>query len=212
MTKKNENLIKDLVSDLKPLKVVKFNFIDFFKIISVALFCIFAAVSILGLRFDFKAQTLNLKYLFDTFLLLLLGTLSTIAALFLSIPSPNNKNIYKWPFLILLLILGSTGYSFLTTSDPFLYLGHGFTCVYEIISLSILPSAILFFLIRKAAALKRDLIGLLVLISGLSFGLLGTQLTCSDETPLHILFWHILPTFIVMLCGIFIARMFIKKI
>ncbi len=93
-----------------------------------------------------------------------------------------------------------------------MYLGHGFSCVYEMISISILPAAILFYFIRRAAVLKRDIVGILVLLSGISFGLLGVQLTCVDSTPMHVLVWHILPTGIVMAFGVWLSRKLLIKI
>jgi hypothetical protein len=80
------------------------------------------------------------------------------------------------------------------------------------ISISILPAAILFYFIRRAAVLKRDIVGILVLLSGISFGLLGVQLTCVDSTPMHVLVWHILPTGIVMAFGVWLSRKLLIKI
>jgi hypothetical protein len=212
MKKNTDHLIKDLVFDLKPVQIVKFHFSDLLKIIVAGLFCVFAAVSILGLRTDINVQTVTTKFVVDTLILLLLAVLSIMAAFSLSVPSMNTRNIFRFPIFVFSLVLITTVYSFLATSNPFLYLGHGFSCVSEMIAISILPAAILFYLVRKAAVIKRDLVGILILMSGVSFGLLGVQLTCADSTPLHILIWHFLPSLVVIIFGIWLSRRLIKKI
>jgi hypothetical protein len=211
MKTKSDHLIKELVADLKPVQIVRFQFVDLLKVTAVGLLCVFAAITILGLRVDIGDQALSAKFIFDTVILLLLGVLSIMAAFSLSVPSLSAKSAYRLPLFVFGLIILATGYSFITTSNPFLYLGHGFSCVYEIIGISILPAAILFYFVRRAAVLRRDIVGLLVLMSGVSFGLLGTQFTCVDSTPMHIIIWHILPTAIVMSFGVLLSRRLIKK-
>lgn len=212
MKAKSDQLIKELVADLKPVQIVRFQFVDLLKVIAVGLLCVFAAITILGLRVDISDQALSAKFIFDTVVLLLLGILSIMAAFSLSVPSLSAKGAYRLPLFVIGLILLATGYSFLAASNPFLYSGHGFSCVYEIVGISILPSAVLFYFVRRAAVLRRDIVGILVLMSGVSFGLLGTQFTCIDSTPMHILIWHILPTSIVMAFGVWLSRKFLTKI
>ena len=206
------NLIGELVSQLKPIDVVRFKFVDLLKVILTGCLCIFSAVAILGLRLDFHEQVLNINFIIGTFLLLLLAVLSIIAAFSLSIPSIKHQKIYRIPIFVFTLILIFTGYSFLTTSNSLLYLGHGFSCVFEMISIAVLPATFLFYFIRRAATLRRDILGFLVLSSGVAFGLLGVQFICVDSTPMHLLLWHILPSALVMVFGIWISRQVIEKI
>lgn len=212
MKTKFDHLINELVADLKPVQIVRFQFVDLLKVIAAGLLCVFAAITILGLRVDISDQALSAKFAFDTAALLLLGFLSIMAAFSLSVPSLSTKSAYQLPLFVFGLIILATGFSFITTSNPFLYLGHGFSCVYEIIGISLLPAAVLFYFVRRAAVLRRDTVGILVLMSGLSFGLLGTQFTCVDSTPMHLLIWHTVPTVIVMAFGIWLSRRLIKKI
>jgi len=212
MKTESDNLINELVAELKPVQVVRFQFVDLLKVVAAGLLCVFAAITILGLRIDIGGQVFTTKFIFDTAILLILGVLSIMAAFSLSVPSLSAKNIYLLPLVAFGLIIIATGYSFLGSSNPFLYLGHGLSCVYEMISISILPAAILFYFIRRAAVLKRDIVGILVLMSGVSFGLLGVQFTCVDSTPMHVLVWHILPTGIVMAFGVWVSRKLLTKI
>lgn len=211
-TKSKEQLIKGLAAELKPVQIVRFKPVDLVKVIAVGLLCVFASIAILGLRIDIGDQAVSAKFIFDTAVLLLLGVLSIMAAFSLSVPSLRSRSVYRLPFLVFGLIVLATVYSFLTTSNPFLYLGHGFSCVYEIVAISILPAAILFYFVRRAAVLKRELVGTLVLMSGVSFGLLGVQFTCLDETPMHLFIWHILPAATLMIFGVWLSRKMLAKI
>lgn len=209
---KTNDLIRQLTSDLRPIKIVKFTPFDVVKVFLVGSLCVLAAIAIFGLRADFSAQVLSIRFVIESVWLLLLGFLSIFAALTLSIPSIKNKKIQNAPLVVFIMILGSTVYSFFTYANPFLYSGHGFFCVYEILAASVLPASLMFYLVRKAAAFKRDVVGVLVLLSGISFGLLSVQLTCVDSTPLHLLLWHMLPTVILVFSGIFLSRKILNKI
>ena len=208
----SDNLINQLVADLKPVKVVKFNLSYYFKFFAVGFFCLTAAVLVLGVRSDFEELVVTKKFIIETILLVLLSLLSIMAAFSLSVPSMNFQKIYRIPLAVFGFIILLTGISFMTAEDPFMYWGHGTKCVYEIISISVLPASLLFYFIRRAAVLKRDIVGLLVLLSGVSFGLLGVQLTCVDSTPMHLIFWHLLPAALIMVFGIWLSRKLIKKI
>ncbi len=211
MKENTKNLIQKLVDQLKPVKVVKYSLVDFIKVVMVGLLSVLAAVLILGLRKDFNQQLLSTRFIAENLLLLVLGLAAIYSALSLSIPSIDDKSKMTLFFTIttfLVLII----FSILTETNPFVYLGHGFSCVSEILAISVLPAAILFFIIRRAASLKRDLIGFCVLVCGISFGLFGAQLTCADSTPLHIIIWHIFPSILIMVAGVFIAKIILKKV
>lgn len=212
MSSKTVELINNLSVQLKPVKVITFTVRDFLKVVAAGFLCLFSAIAILGLRKDFSDQILSVRFVLESLLLIILGMVSTVAAFSLSVPALEGQRLYKVPIIAFTIILVSAGYSLLSSSTPFLYLGHGFSCMAEVTSISILPTSILFYLIRRAATLKRDLVGMLVLFSGISFGLLGVQLTCIDGTPLHLILWHILPSLALMVFGISLARKIIPKI
>lgn len=209
---KTKDMIESLSLDLKPAKVIKFNFTHFLKVVIVGLLSLVAAVAILGLRADLYEQMLNVRFFIESVWLLILALVSIFSALRLSIPDVNNKKYYKWPAIAFSMLGISTLYSFLSYSNPFLYLKHGFVCIFEILLIGVFPAAVLFYFIRRAAALKRDIVGVLVLMSGTAFGWLGTQLTCSDSTPLHNLFWHFLPFAVISLSGIYLSKKLLKSI
>lgn len=212
MSHQSDDLINRLTSDLEPIKVIQFGLKELIKVVFVGLICVFAAVIISGIRTDIREVVITKQFIFHTATLIILCLISILTAFSLSIPSQDIQPFYRRPIFYIVIYILSLLSLFLTTSDPFLYLGHGFTCFIEILSISILPAALLFYFIRRAAALRRDFLGVMVLLSGVSFGLLGVQLTCTDESLIHLFFWHLFPSFLIMGTGIFIARKVFAKI
>ncbi|MBY0452588.1 MAG: NrsF family protein, partial [Bdellovibrionaceae bacterium] len=203
---------ESLSSNLMPARVVKFTFFDVAKVLLAGVLSLVAAVALLGFRADLSGQIFTFRFFIECLGLLALALVSIYAALRLSVPDLDNKKFYKWPIFAFSILAILTGYSFVAYSNPFLYLGHGFVCLSEILLIGLAPAAILFFLIRRAAALKRDIVGALVLMAGAAFGWFGTQLTCADTTPLHNLFWHFIPFIFISVAGIYISNKILRKI
>ncbi len=99
MKTESDRLINELVAELKPVQVVRFQFVDLLKVVAAGLSCVFVAVTILGLRIDIGGQAFTTKFIFDTAILLILGVLSIMAAFSLSVPSLSAKNIYLLPLV-----------------------------------------------------------------------------------------------------------------
>lgn len=209
---KTTELIHNLSAQLKPLQTVKFTAWDFMKVLTAGLFCVLASVFILGLRTDLSEKMLSPRFILEGIGLAALAVLSILAAFRLSIPSERQRHMFRIPLAVFSLILLSSVYSFFVYAHPLLYFGHGFACVSKIGAVSILPAAILFYFVRKAAVLKRKAVGVVILLSGAAFGLLGVHLTCSDSTALHIVLWHVVPAIALMGLGAFLAHVLLKKI
>lgn len=212
MKTNTDHLIQELTSGLKPVKVIRFSIFDFLKVFSVGILCVFLALVILGLRNDFSEQVQSLHFWIDVSLILVLAVFAISAAFKLSIPSLDNRKSYFLPLTTFLLMLISTGVLFLTDEHASHYTGHGWACVAEILTMSLLPTAALFHFIRKAAIIHREMVGMLAILGGLAFGLLAAQITCADATPLHLSLWHLLPSILVAGSGFYLAKRVIKKI
>lgn len=208
----NKKLIQQLSADLKKVKVVKFNKVDTLKFILVGLFCVLAVVALAGIRKDFNEVSFTARYWVETILLSVLALASVVTSLALSIPGLESKKIWLFPFLTFGLLIMVSIYSLLQYSNSTFVIGNGFSCAYTIILTAIVPASFMFWQIRKAATLKRDLVGVLVVISGLSFGMLSVQASCSSSSPIHMFFWHVLPALLLAFVGILIGRKVIEKI
>ncbi len=209
---KTNDLINSLSKDVKKVEVVKFTFADLIKVSFVGLLCVLASVAWQGIRFDILEQMSRWSYWVESLMMLCLGLTSILAAMNLSIPDKQKSNMTIIPALPLLVLLLIVGYSFIQYSNLSYVLANGFGCVSQILASAILPAGFLFWMARRAAALKRDKVGLMAALSGLSFGLLTVQLSCYDSSPLHILVWHLLPVLIFAGCGLALGKTILHRI
>ena len=209
---KTNDLINSLSQDVKKVEVVKFTATDLLKVFAVGLLCVVASVSVQGIRIDMQDQMSRWTYWLETVLMIVLGLTSILGAMDLSIPSKENTKISTLPILPAFVLLAIVVYSLVKYSNPSYVLANGFGCVSQILASALLPAGFLFWMARRAAALKRDKVGLLVALSGLSFGLLTVQLSCYDSSPLHILVWHLLPVLIFASLGLALGKKILNRI
>lgn len=212
MSSHTERLISELASSLKPVHRYQVRARYGFTAFAVGLICVGGAVGILGFREDLQDQIASAPFMLETFLFLFVSLLASFGALFLTAPSNKNKRMAWLPVLALGLILAMSALSFLISTGPFVYFGHGLSCVFKVLAVGLLPSTFLFFRARRGAVLNRPLVGVLILMSGTSFGLLGVQLTCFDSSPLHTLIWHLLPAIFFVSIGAWLGLRVIQKI
>lgn len=209
---KTNELIQNLSKSNTPVKVVRFNYLDLLKVFGVGILCIGSMVSILGLRTDISDKTVSVSFIFESLILLTLGILSSASAFTLSIPGNETRKTLMLPLVTLALWLALTAYSFIMYGASIFFIGFGFSCALDVFLISLPPASVLFFLIRKAAPLKRERVGFLVLLAGASYGAFGVGLTCVDDSPIHILIWHLIPSLAIAGAGIFIGKKLLNKI
>ena len=195
-----------------PVRVVRLGYIELLKVLAVAALCLVSTISILGLRNDILTRVASFSFIFESIALLFLGILASTSAFALSVPGHESRRTLILPLITLSGWAAITTYSFITSTQSAFFIGFGFACALDIILISLPTASILFFLIRKAAPLKREKIGFLVLLSGAAYGAFGVSLTCIDDSPVHILFWHLVPTLIIAGIGIFFGKKLLNKI
>ncbi len=85
-------------------------------------------------------------------------------------------------------------------------------CIFLILSVSALPGASLFVMLRRAAPLRMRWTGALAALAVLAIGALGTQFVCPINAPAHQLVWHFVPVIVLMSAGLVLgARVFDRR-
>lgn len=204
------DLIKELSEDLKPVKRATVGVKQFSITFFLGLFSVTAGLLVFGLRIDITEALFQFSFAIESFLLLAIAVLASFLSLLLSIPGGANKKISLsaaglltlWIFILLYQLI----------NDPAHEAGTGFTCVKSILFISIIPSGIIFWLIRKGAPIKRPLLGLSALLAGASYGAFASQFICKNDAPLHILAWHTLTLIVLMIVGSILGRIYLKKL
>src|SRR5690606_34401839 len=88
------------------------------------------------------------------------------------------------------------------TGHPTGRVGFGWHCVYKTASVAALPGAALFLMVRQAAPLRAGWAGLLAMLATTAVGVLGANVICPNDRPLHMLVWHVLPLMLFAAIGV----------
>ncbi len=207
---KSRELIHSLSANLKPVKVSKYGLQEYSVVLVAGVFSVLTGVAVTGIRADIQNVALTSSFITQSVTLLLLGILSTVSAMQMSIPSLKKSVSQKIVVSTLLFWTVTIVYLLLNSNSPFA--GWGFSCASEIVINSIIPSASIFMITRKSAILDRISVGWLALTAGAAYGALATQLSCGMSNPLHLFTWHTLPVLVVGFAGMAIGKFFLKKL
>lgn len=171
---------------------------------------------VLGIRQDISLKIHNLFFDFEILLILATSFSAAIAASFLALPDVNQKYSIKWiPFVFLFLLCLVILYQYSTqgvlTIDQ-ICMGASYKCALTIVVFSIIPSAIFFVILYRAATLNNVLAGFMIGLCGGSFSYLLLRLIHSTEDVIHLFLWHLIPVFLVTLISMIITNLVIKRI
>jgi len=141
-----------------------------------------------------------------------LGTalLSAAGAFVLSVPGVERSPLQRAVPLVaggvwalVLVVLLTTG------DDPvqrILALPFHWACVIEIVGLSIVPSWVLFVMLRRAAPLRRAWSAAFATLAAVALAAVATQVICPLDDPAHQLVGHLLPVALLSLSGTIVGR------
>jgi hypothetical protein len=203
-----ENLIHELATRGQPIPRIERPFVRFLRWALFATLCVVAGVAAFGLRPDAGPAVRSPTFLLLAVLTLALGTSSALSAFMMSVPDRVQPWLFAVPATVLALGLGVLAGDVVSAGSP--RAGDGITCVGKILALALLPSALLFHMLRKAAPLRLGGVGALAALSAVATGALGAQFMCRHDGPLHILLWHYVPVVLLSGVGILLGRLLLK--
>jgi hypothetical protein len=212
---KSEELVRSLVSDLRPVR--RLWGVDLRTLLwgGFALLCVGLGTYALGPRVDLASKLRQPSYLLENGSLLLLFALSARGAFRLSIPGlVQNERRRFWPVLGLILwgaLIGIRGVQgpHAALSGAAFWLT-GVPCVARMGCLGLVPGVAVFFMVRRGAPLHSGWAGLWALVAASALAMLGTQLLCPKDDPLHLLVWHLTPVLLTGLVGAVLGGRFLR--
>ncbi len=87
---------------------------------------------------------------------------------------------------------------------------HGLVCALCIASVALIPSAMLFWLIRKGANVRPLQAGSFAVLAASAIGALTLRLAEANDSMLHLASWHYLPTFLFAVLGALLGKQLLK--
>ncbi len=169
----------------------------------------------LGLRPDLSMQFTRPWFDLEIFLLLALALSSVIAAVIAMYPDVYQKPRWlKLPYAIFIalavLVISQLGMPFdvrMAMPKPGT---HAIECTLCIGSVAMLPSALLFCILRRGASVRPMQAGAFAVLASSAIGCLTLRLSESNDLLMHLASWHYLPTLIFASVGALIGKWLLK--
>lgn len=193
MQRDSSALIADLVSDLEPVKPLRFG-----EGVALALAAggvtAVAVVGLFGLRAEWLAGHLDPMQLVSTGLFLGLALAATVTVVVMSRPQVGSDHSgWRWaaamagllPVAGVIVALGRGA----ETMSPAL-IRHGAECLAGGTASSLLVFALLVLWLRRGAPTSPERAGLVAGIAAGAFGIFAASLHCPDNDIVHIGLWH----------------------
>ena len=212
---KSEELVQSLVGDLRPVR--RLWGVDRRTLLweGLAFLCVGLGTYALGPRVDLSSKLRQPSYLLENGSLLLLFALSARSAFRLSIPGlAQNERSRFWPVLGLILwgalvgIRAVQGAHAAISGAAFVFTG--IPCIVRMGCLGLVPGVAVFFMVRRGAALHSGWAGLWALVAASAPAMVGTQLLCPKDDPLHVLVWHLASVLLTGLIGAALGRRYLS--
>jgi hypothetical protein len=194
---RTEDLIQQLAGDVQPVSRLRP------VAMRLAGWVVLAAVSfgvvllLMGVRRSLGDGADRADFAFEAALLIVTALSAAAGALVVSVPGAERSPVVRWAPVIaatasILWAAGELGYA-AATGAPTGRLTFAWHCVYKTSSIAAVPGIALFVMVRRAAPLRAVWAGLLAVLATAAVGVLGANVICPNDRPLHMLLWHVAP-------------------
>lgn len=199
-----EELIRELARDAPPvrrLRPVALQTLGWL-VLAVASLGIVALLS--GVRRDLGEAVDQAGFAVEAALLIVTALSAAVGALLVSIPGAERTRLVRWvPVMAgaasILWVAGELAMES-SAGAPAGRLSLSWACIYKTASVAAVPSIALFAMVRYAAPLRAAWAGFLAVLATAAVGVLGANIICPNDCPLHMLLWHAGP--LMLLAGL----------
>jgi hypothetical protein len=208
-----DDLIRELAADGRPVRRLSPWLHRVGLWLAVAVACAAAVVITEGTRRDLGVVVWSPAYLLEAALLLVTALSAAAGALIVSVPGAERSRLVRWlPILAgtaaLLWIAGEL-MVVVAAGEQAGRLGPAWWCVQRTLLIGLLPGIVLFAMVGRSAPLRAAWAGLLALLATSAIGVLGTNIMCSVDRPVHLLLWHVGPMALLSAAGAAIGASFL---
>lgn len=161
----------------------------------------------LGVRSDLMAQFSRPLFTVEIALLLALLLSSAIASVLAMYPDAYQKpQFLKLPYGVFATLVGVMGFQMLMPHDARMVMPqgagvHAMECAICIASVALIPSALIFTLLRKGATVRQLQAGSFAVLAASSIGGLTIRLAEANDSIFHLVQWHYIPTLLFAALG-----------
>ncbi len=192
-----EDLIQQLTSDLQPVRRLRPLAVRVAGWFVIALASLGLVMILMGVRRELGDAADRADFAIEAALLIVTALSAAVGALMVSIPGADLGKLAR----SLPIVVGTTTIVWAlgellvasATGAPTGRLTFAWHCVYKTASVAAIPSVVLFMMVKRAAPLHAARAGFLAILATAAVGVLGANIICPNDRPLHMLLWHAAP-------------------
>ncbi len=210
-----QTLITRLSSEVNAKKPMQSATYQTFRLMAVLALYAVATQSVIGIRTDLSLQFTRIYFTAEIILLAALAVSSVIASVIAMYPDSYQKpKLLLLPYAIFILLTFLIGFQLFLPPDANMVMplpdSHTVECALCIGVVAIVPSAIIFAIIRKGASVHPLQAGSFAVLSASAIGCLTLRLAEAIDSIPHLVIWHYLPTIIFACIGALIGKCLLK--
>lgn len=201
------DLIASLCAEATPVKKVRTTSYWTKRLLAVLAIYAIGCQLFLGLRPDLGMQFTRPLFVLETVLLTVLLLTSAITSVLAMYPDAYQKpQLLKLPYAFFVLLVGLVGFQLLMPVDTRMVMPegagvHAMECAICIASVALIPSALIFALLRKGASIRQFQAGTFAVLTASSIGCLTLRLAEANDSIMHLVQWHYVPTLLFAAVG-----------
>ena len=211
---RTEDLIQELVSDARPVTRLQPVAIRLLGWVVLAAVSFTVVLFLMGVRRELGDSGDRADFAFEAALLIITAMSAAIGALVISVPGAERSPLVRWAPIVaatasVLWAAGELVYA-AATGAPTGRLTFAWHCVYKTSCVGAVPGIALFLMVRRAAPTRAMWAGLLAVLATAAVGVLGANVICPNDRPLHMLLWHVAPLMLFAALGAALGTWLLK--
>jgi hypothetical protein len=194
---RTEDLIQQLASEVQPVERLRPITARVVGWVVLAAVSFGVVLFLMGVRRELGDGADRADFAFQAALLIMTAMSAAAGALVVSVPGAERSPLVRWAPVIaaaasVLWAAGELAYA-AAIGAPTGRLTFAWHCIYKTTCVGAVPGVALFLMVRRAAPLRAVWAGLLAVLATSAVGVLGANMICPNDRPLHMLLWHVAP-------------------
>jgi hypothetical protein len=206
-----EQMIAGLSKDAQEVKPAPRPWLLSLKWLAAATAYVIVSLAISGVRPDLLLQFHKPWFVAEIVLLVGIFVFTALSAAILAFPDLHQQRravlAPVWIFALFALVML---FSWLADNPPSPLPVHSFECTLSIFTFSLLPTAGIFYAMRRFASTHLRLSGIVAVLFAFSTGALWLRLHEQTDSIIHLIKWHYLPMIAVGLIGLLLGKMLLR--
>jgi len=206
-----EELIESLIADEVLVKSAAHPFMLSFQWLGVAVIYLVLSLVLFGQRPDLAAQFQHPWFAAEIAALLCILVATSLSAALLVFPDLHQLRGFAFaPLAAFVLLIVVLFFAWRADTPPAPLPLHSFACTLSIALFSLLPSAAMFFVMRRFASTHARWAGSVALLFAFSTGALWLRLYEVNDSIVHVIEWHYLPMLAIGSTGMWLGKKILK--